>query len=174
MSLEVVAGCMFAGKTRAIISRAVREVEEGRRAVVLKPAVDDRYSRTQVVSHDGQRFDAVDFRTPLPEGDLIIVDEAQFLDAVSVQHVLAVSRSARVVVAGLDLNWRGEPFGPMPVFLSFADTVVKLRATCAKCREPATRTQRVVDATDEILVGGTEAYEPRCLSCFDPPGANHA
>jgi len=169
MSLEVIVGCMFAGKTRAIIKRAVEAVEAGRHPLVLKPTIDDRYSKTQVVSHDGQRFGALDLCVPLPTGDPIIIDEGQFLDSDTVQHVLTVSRSANIIVAGLDLNWRGEPFGPMPIFLSFADSVVKLKATCACCRQPASRTQRVVDDASDILVGGTEAYEPRCISCFKPP-----
>jgi thymidine kinase len=102
---------------------------------------------------------------------LIAIDEIQFFSLDAVPRILDVVRSGvNVVVAGLDLTSKGEPFGPVPALMAYADSVVKLTSRCSKCNKPATRSHRRVVSTETVLIGGTEAYEPRCLACFDPRG----
>jgi thymidine kinase len=164
---------MFAGKTRSLISKVLALKEAGVDVRVLKPENDTRYSATKIVSHDGARIPAEIVRldgTPWPtDAKVIALDEAQFLtlDAVPV-IAKAVHDGAHVILAGLDLTSKGEPFGPMPAFLALADEVKKLRARCAVCGcEGANRSYRIVASSQTVLVGGAEAYEPRCLSCLD-------
>lgn len=170
--LDVIAGCMFAGKTRELIARVRAFKKEGRKVHVLKPEIDVRYSQSEIVSHDGARLEATTVAldgSPWPENaDVIALDEAQFLTLDVMPRVRdSVRRGAYVLMAGLDLTSRGEPFGPMPALLALADHVTKLRAKCAVCgKEGASRSFRVVEDGRTVLVGGAEAYEPRCLSCF--------
>jgi len=175
---------MFSGKSEELIRR-VRRAQIARQHVqVFKPALDDRYGRQQVASHDGSRVEAVpiarsaDMLTRLAGGTTVVaVDEAQFLDdrLPSVAQDLA-DRGIRVIVAGLDMDFRGEPFGPMPRMLALAETVDKLQAICMVCGAPASRTQRLVDGqpaqyTDPvILLGAREVYEARCRAHHVVPG----
>lgn len=182
--VEVICGSMFSGKSEELIRR-VRRAQIARQHVqVFKPALDDRYSRQQVASHDGSRLEAIpvarsgEILVRLEDGVTVVaVDEAQFLDdrLPDVAQELA-GRGIRVIVAGLDMDFRGEPFGPMPRLLVLAETVDKLQAICMVCGEPASRTQRLVNGqpaqyTDPvILVGAREVYEARCREHHTVPG----
>ena len=175
--LEVLAGCMFAGKTRALLARVRALRDEGHGVWLLKPVLDTRYSTTDVVSHDGEHLPADIVRlngTPWPyDARIVAIDEAQFLTPEAVPIVLdALRKGTLVILAGLDLTSKGTPFGAMPTFLSLADSVTKLTARCAVCGErQANRTYRTIESDQIVMVGGAEAYEPRCLACMD--GASH-
>lgn len=170
---------MFSGKSEELIRRVKRALIAKQRVLVFKPRLDDRYHLEAVVSHDGERLEAIPvesagemetYLSPLPE--VVAVDEAQFLDRglVGLAEALA-QRGVRVILAGLDLDFRGEPFGIMPELLARAEFVEKLTAICPQCGAPATRTQRLVDGKPArysdpvILVGAKEHYEPRCRAC---------
>jgi thymidine kinase len=175
-SVEIVCGSMFSGKTEELIRRIRRAIIAKQHVQVFKPQVDDRYGVEQVMSHNGQSVEAL----PCEHADeifdrldehttVIAVDEAQFFDAgiVDVVEQLA-DRGLRVIVAGLDTDFRGEPFGSMPQLMCRADDVTKLRAICVICGHQASRTQRLVNGEpapyddDVIMVGANETYEPRC------------
>lgn len=176
--LEVIAGCMFSGKTETLIKR-VRQAQHfrGEKIAVFKPITDTRHSASAVISHNGTTIEAawLDRRAAdLPRDvSLIALDEAQFLSLDAVPQILEVVRGGvNIVAAGLDLTFRAEPFGPMPALMALADEVTKLTSRCAKCHQPATRSQRLASSAETVLVGGAESYEPRCLACFDPKGAD--
>ncbi len=182
--LEVIAGPMFSGKSEELIRRVKRVLIAGQRVRVFKPRLDDRYHATDVVSHDGKRVEAepvagsAELAERLAGGDVqvVAVDEAQFFDE-GLPQVLEelTGRGVRVIVAGLDMDFRGEPFGVMPTLMARAEFVEKLSAVCVRCGRAATRTQRLVNGKparyDEpvILVGAAEAYEPRCRACHEVP-----
>ncbi len=175
-SVEVIVGSMFSGKSEELI-RLLRRAQLARLPLqVFKPRIDKRYSENHVASHDRSLFPAVViddaaeiYRHLLPETRVIGIDEGQFFDSelVDVVDELA-NRGLRVIVAGLDMDWKGEPFHPIPSLMAIADTVLKLRAVCVVCGAPASRTQRLVKDTSAILVGHTDSYEARCRDCFDP------
>jgi thymidine kinase len=182
--IEVICGSMFSGKSEELIRRIRRAQIARQRVAVFKPMLDDRYDRRQVASHDGARVEAVpvresgDILTHLPDGITVAaIDEAQFLDdgIADVAQTLAAS-GIRVIVAGLDMDFRGEPFGAMPRVMALAETVDKLQAICMICGAPASRTQRLVNGnpaayTDPvILIGAQEAYEARCREHHVVPG----
>lgn len=174
--IEVICGSMFSGKTEELIRR-VRRAQIARQFVqVFKPVIDVRYAASRVTSHSGQDYDARPCadsneiaRCINGETTVVAVDEAQFFDdgLIEVVEQLA-SLGTRVIIAGLDLDFRGEPFGPMPLLLSRAEEVTKLHAICVICGEEASRTQRLVNGKPArhddpiILVGAAEAYEARC------------
>lgn len=173
--IEVISGCMFSGKTEELITQ-IRRAEIARlRFQVFKPAVDVRYSENDVASHDNSKFPATRVRRAReildlvkPFTDVVGIDEVQFLDdeIVSVAERLA-SEGKRVLLAGLDTDWKGEPFGPMPQLLAKADVIKKQYAICMVCGAPATRTQRIVAADGQFLLGSTDSYEARCRTHFD-------
>ena len=178
--LEVICGPMFSGKSEEMIRRLRRAEIAGQRVVILKPHIDDRYDPTDVVSHAGARMRAVPVSTAaeVPERahgfDVVGIDEVQFLEPVIVDHALALAnRGVRVVVAGLDQDFRRLPFGPMPDLLSHAEFVDKLQAVCHRCGGPATTTQRLVDGLpapysgETVVVGAAEQYEARCRDCHE-------
>jgi thymidine kinase len=174
-SVEVIAGSMFSGKTEELI-RLLRRAKYARQAIqVFKPRIDTRYSEDHVASHDRSLFPsividrAVDiYRHLLPETQVVGIDEGQFFDddLVDVANDLA-ARGLRLIVAGLDTDWRGEPFAPMPALMAIAESVTKLHAVCVVCGQTASRTQRKIRNNDAILVGDHLSYEARCRSCFD-------
>ncbi len=174
-SIEVIVGSMFSGKTEELI-RVLRRAQFAKQSIqVFKPRIDDRYSVDDVASHDRQLLPAtvIDGAAEIyshlhPETKVIGIDEGQFFDdeLVDVAGELA-DRGLRVVIAGLDLNWKGEPFHPMPELMAIAETVKKLRAVCVVCGESASRTQRLVANQKAILVGDHTSYEARCRHCFD-------
>lgn len=173
--LEVVVGPMFSGKSEELIRRVTRALIAKHEVQVFKPALDDRYDAIRVASHNGRTLeaeavpDAAAIRAALRPGTQVVaVDEAQFFDEALVELALELADGGRrVLAAGLDLDFRGEPFGPMPALLAHAELVEKLTAICA-CGRAATRTQRLIGGhpahVDDpvILVGAHESYEPRC------------
>jgi thymidine kinase len=182
--LEVIAGPMFSGKSEELIRR-VRRAQIARQSVqVFAHALDTRYGRDQVRSHDGGALAALpvagsaDLAARLDAAaDVVAVDEVQFMDE-GIARVAAglVARGVRVILAGLDTDFRGEPFGPMPTLLAQADRIDKLEAVCVVCGEPAHRTQRLVEGAPApygapiILVGAREVYEARCRRHHEVPG----
>lgn len=186
-AIEVIAGVMFSGKSEELIRRVRRAVIARRRVQVFKSHLDARYAGVySISSHDGRTIEAepVDtaaeiFRRVRPESELVAIDEAQFLDAgvVGVATALA-DRGVRVILAGTDTDFRGEPFGAMAVLMAVAEDVTKLRAICVICGELACRNQRLVDGQPApwhapvILVGGSESYEARCRHCHQVPRAD--
>lgn len=182
--VEVICGSMFSGKSEELIRR-VRRAEIARQSVqVFKPSLDNRYGVASVNSHDGRAADAVaierarDIYDHLSSNTTVVaIDEAQFFDddIVNVCRELADTRGMRVIVAGLDLDFRGEPFHPVPELMAQAEDVEKLHAICVVCGDEASRTQRIIDGKPArysdpvILVGATEAYEARCRHCHDVP-----
>ncbi|MGQ0721294.1 MAG: thymidine kinase [Candidatus Eiseniibacteriota bacterium] len=174
--VEVICGSMFSGKTEELIRRLVRARIARQAVQAFKPAIDDRYGRDHVVSHNGQRISSVevaDAREILsrvaPDTKVVAIDEAQFLgaDLVDVVEELAAS-GRRVIVAGLDQDYRGRPFEPVPQLMAIAESVTKTMAVCMVCGQPANRTQRLVDESERVLVGAGEAYEARCRRCWTP------
>lgn len=174
--IEVICGSMFCGKTEELIRRARRAVIARQELQVFKPVIDDRYSIEKVTSHNGQDYEALPIAAPADilnhlasTTTVIAVDEVQFFsdDIVRVVEELA-GRGIRVILAGLDMDFRGEPFGPMPRLLAIAEEATKLHAICVVCGEDACRTQRLVNGQPAnyndpiILVGAHEAYEARC------------
>jgi thymidine kinase len=176
---------MFSGKTEELLRR-VRRAEIARKQIIMfKPQLDHRYGLERIASHNGVAWDDVvtvasanevfDYMTD--DTDVVAVDEVQFFDwrIADVCNQLA-DAGKRVIVAGLDLDFRGEPFGPMPLLMALAERVDKLHAICVRCGAPATRTQRLVDGQPTrydapiILVGGSESYEARCRHCHCVPG----
>ena len=181
--IEIVCGSMFSGKTEEMIRRVRRARIAKQQVQVFKPALDDRYHAEQVASHDGLRWEAMPVRSAReivehlqPETTVVAVDEAQFFDwELSPVCKELANQGLRVILAGLDMDFRGEPFGPMPLLMAEAEEVTKLQAICVVCGAPASRTQRLIDgqpaAYDDpvILVGGSESYEARCRQCHEVP-----
>jgi len=181
--VEVICGSMFCGKTDELIRRLRRATIARQKVQVFKPAIDGRYSLEKVTSHAGSDFDATPLATskeilPRLEADttVVAIDEAQFFDddIIKVVEKLA-EQGLRVIVAGLDLNFKGEPFGCMPVLMARAERVDKLQAICMVCGEPASRTQRLVNGKPAryddpvIIVGASELYEARCRKHHEVP-----
>ena len=175
-SLEVVCGSMFCGKTEELIRRLRRAVIARQKVQVFKPIIDIRYQVAKVASHSGAAFEAlpIDNSSQIleqlnPETTVVGIDEAQFFDPDIIEVVQQlVNDNKRVIVAGLDTDFRGEPFGVMPILMALAETVDKLQAICMVCGEPASRTQRLVNGEPAyyddpiIIVGASEMYEARC------------
>lgn len=177
--IEVVCGPMFSGKTEELIRR-LRRAELARQSVeVFKPEIDQRYSSTDVVSHSSQRVGAKTVKLASaileelnPSTQVIGIDEAQFFDEriVSIAERLA-NAGHRVVIAGLDTDFKAMPFEPMPSLIAVADFVTKLSAVCMQCGDPATRTQRLAGGGARLEIGAQERYEARCRKCHEPnPG----
>ena len=179
--LEVICGPMFSGKSEEMIRRLRRAEIAGQRVVIFKPRIDDRYDGADVVSHAGARMQAVPVSTVAEvvehvQGfDVVGIDEVQFFEPAIVSTALELADGGvRVVVAGLDQDFRRLPFGPIPDLLSFAEFVDKLQAVCHRCGGPATTTQRLVDGRpapysgETVVVGAAEQYEARCRGCHEP------
>jgi len=173
--IEVITGCMFSGKTEELIRRLNRARYARQTVCIFKPRIDDRYAPDSVVSHSQQELSARAVDDPFEilgdvEGvDVVGIDEAQFLGAgvVQVAEKLA-NQGKRVVVAGLDQDFLGRPFDPMPHLMAIAEYVTKNLAICMRCGNPADRSQRLVRRDATVVVGGTDVYEARCRRCFDP------
>jgi thymidine kinase len=179
--IEAICGSMFSGKTEELIRRVHRAQIARQKVQVFKPAIDTRYTEQEVTSHNGLQVEAVPVESTTqiraliaPDTTVVALDEAQFFDddIVTLCEELA-DRGMRIIVAGLDMDFRGEPFGPMPVLMARAEQVSKLQAICMVCGGPACRTQRLIDgqpATYDdpvILVGASEVYEARCRGCHE-------
>ncbi len=182
-SIEVICGSMFSGKTDELIRRLVRAKIAKQKVQVFKPAIDVRYAVEKVTSHTGANFDAIPIKNAkeIPskmdvDTTVIGIDEAQFFDpeVVEVARQLA-EKGVRVLVAGLDMDFRGEPFGPMPLLMSMAERVDKLHAICMVCGDEASRTQRLVNGKPAryddpiVIVGASEMYEARCRRHHEVP-----
>ncbi len=178
-SLEVICGSMFSGKTEELIRRLVRARIARQTVLAFKPAIDDRYGRDHVTSHNGQRIPSLEVDTAAEilehvraDTRVIGIDEAQFLGMPLVEVVEELAgRGHRVIVAGLDQDYRGRPFEPIPQLLAVAESVTKTMAVCMVCGAPANRTQRLVAAEERVLVGAGDAYEARCRGCWTPEPA---
>jgi thymidine kinase len=182
-TIEVVCGSMFSGKTEELLRRVKRAQIARHKVQVFKPIIDNRYSADHVQSHDANRVaskpveKARDILKYVDDNTRVVgIDEAQFFDdaVVEVANKLAY-RGMRVIVAGLDMDFRGQPFGPMPKLLAIAEDVTKLSAICMVCGGPASRSQRIAaphaegtDLDQKILVGAKDFYEPRCRFCHEP------
>ncbi|RPI34330.1 MAG: thymidine kinase [Chloroflexota bacterium] len=184
-SIEVITGSMFSGKTDELIRRLRRATIARQKVQVFKPAIDNRYAEQKVTSHAGTQYDAIPIQCSAdiigllePDTTVIAIDEAQFFDeVVTVVASQLAERGLRVIVAGLDTDFRGEPFGPMPSLMAQAEKVDKLQAICMKCGEPACRTQRIVNGRPAhyddpvVIVGASELYEARCRQHHEVPRA---
>ena len=167
--IEVVTGCMFSGKTEELIRRVRRAMYARQPVVVFKPGIDDRYTDDSVGTHSGQQLRSIQIKhaheiPPLVENaHVVAIDEAQFLglELIDICEDLA-NAGRRVIVAGLDMDYRGEPFEPIPQLLARAEYITKNLAICTVCGNPADRSQRLVDLESRIVVGTTEMYEARC------------
>ena len=171
--IEVICGSMFSGKTEALIRRLKRVRIANLKVEIFKPAVDTRYDEGSITSHDENKS----MSTPIEnsqqilllaqEVDVVGIDEAQFFDEElpNVCNILA-NRGVRVIVAGLDMDFKGKPFGPMPALMAIAESVTKVHAVCVKCGNPALYSYRLVANPDTVLLGEKESYEPRCRVCY--------
>jgi thymidine kinase len=175
-TVEVITGSMFSGKTEELIRRLKRALLARQRVQAFKPRIDNRYDPTRIVSHEAVAVDAVAVATSLSleervddETQVVAIDEAQFFDRgiVEVCERLA-NRGLRVIAAGLDQDYLGHPFPPMPELMAIAEEVTKVHAVCTVCGGPASRSQRLIAEAQTVLVGGAETYEARCRLCFEP------
>ena len=171
--IEVICGSMFSGKTEELIRRLKRVQIAGLRAEVFKPAVDTRYSEQNVVSHNDNSITSTPVESSqhillLAQGvDVVGIDEAQFFDP-EIIHVCEslAANGVRVIVAGLDMDFKGKPFGPMPALLAIADYITKLHAICVKCGNIASISFRKAPEQSQLLLGEKQEYEPRCRKCY--------
>lgn len=179
--IEVITGPMFAGKSEELIRRIKRLEYAHKKTLVFKPKIDNRYSENEIVSHSKIKTRSINIETAQDilkyvdrDTEAVVIDEVQFLDH-EIVHVVEelANRGIRVIVAGLDRDFRGEPFQNMPELLALAEDVTKLTAICMCCGAPATRTQRLVNGEPAsyddpiIIVGASESYEPRCRHCHE-------
>ena len=177
--IEVICGSMFSGKTEELIRRLRRAQIAQMPTIIFKPRIDSRYSDSHIVSHNQIKLESHLVNTPqdiLPLAEnarVVAIDEAQFFDD-SILDVckLLASQGKRVVVAGLDTDYRGVPFGPMPQLMCEADYLDKLRAICVQCGNPATYTQRTSEEAGQVVIGELDKYEARCRNCFEAPEEN--
>jgi len=174
--IEVICGSMFSGKSEELIRRLRRAQIARQRVQIFKPRIDNRYAEDHIVSHSDQKIasqlvgsskeimDFTDIRT-----EVIGIDEAQFFDKeiVNVANRLA-DMGKRVILAGLDQDYLGRPFEPMPQLLAIAEYITKTLAICVRCGNPANRTQRLIESDEIVVVGAAEIYEARCRRCFEP------
>lgn len=171
--IEVICGSMFSGKTEELIRRLKRAMFARQKVEIFKPAIDTRYSEDDVVSHDQNSIPSTPIDSSASilllagDNDVVGIDEAQFLDdgLVGVCNELA-RRGVRVIVAGLDMDFKGKPFGPIPALCSVADDVQKVHAICVRCGSQAYISHRLVDSDKRVLLGETHEYEPLCRECF--------
>ena len=172
--IEVVCGSMFSGKTEELIRRLRRAQFANQKIAIFKPTVDNRYSDVEVVSHDFHKLTSTPIKDPAdmlkvgPEVKVVGVDEAQFFDdsLVEVCQTLA-NRGVRVIVAGLDTDFLGQPFGPMPRLMAVAEDVQKVHAICVRCGALANHSHRLSKSQDLVLLGEKDIYEPLCRDCFN-------
>ena len=174
--IEVIAGSMFSGKSEELIRRLRRAKIARQKVQVFKPEIDERYSRDHIVSHSEMKHESANVRTAAdilanvqPDTEVVGIDEAQFFDneLIKVVNELA-EQGMRVIVAGLDQDYTGKPWEPMPQLLAVAEYITKTHAICMKCGQPANYTQRTFESEERVAVGGEGMYEARCRQCFVP------
>jgi thymidine kinase len=174
--IEVITGSMFSGKSEELIRRLRRAQIAKQSVAIFKPGIDDRYSSDHIVSHNEQKIPSVAVKDGWAilkqshDAKVIGIDEGQFFGAelVEVCDQLA-SEGKRVIIAGLDQDYRGVPFEPMPQLLAIAESITKTLAICMRCGNPANRTQRITNQKDRVVVGAKDMYEARCRNCYEPP-----
>jgi thymidine kinase len=174
--IEVIVGCMFSGKTEELIRRMRRAQIARQKIAIFKPRIDNRYSSSHIVSHSEQSLsstvvdDASEISALARDAHVVGIDEGQFFknNLVEVCEELA-NEGKRVIVAGLDQDYRGMPFEPMPQLLAVAEYITKTLAICVVCGNPADRTQRLTQSHERVVVGAKDVYEARCRHCFQPP-----
>jgi len=174
--VEVIAGSMFSGKSEELIRRVRRAQIAKQKVQIFKPTVDARYDANHIVSHSDMKMPSEVVSAAgdilgrvLPETEVVGIDEGQFFKGDLVEVVTALAdRGVRVIVAGLDQDYLGRPFEPMPQLMAVAEYVDKMLAICMQCGAPANRSQRLVPARDRVVVGGADQYEARCRACFKP------
>ena len=174
--VEVIAGSMFSGKSEELIRRLRRARIARLKVQVFKPEIDVRFSRDHIVSHSEMRHESSAVRTAReilelldPATEVVGIDEAQFFDNDLVEIVNRLARrGVRVIVAGLDQDYTGRPFEPMPQLLAVAEYITKTHAICVRCGQPANYSQRIVEVEGQVVVGASDAYEARCRRCFVP------
>jgi thymidine kinase len=172
--IEVVCGSMFSGKTEELIRRIRRAVYAKQKVEIFKPEIDVRYDEEKVVSHNENAINSIPIQNSaqillmLNDAEVVGIDEAQFFDSelVNVCNELA-SRGIRVIVAGLDMDFQGKPFGPMPQLMAVAEYVTKVHAICMGCGELAYVSHRTIDSNKLVLLGETDSYEPLCRHCYN-------
>jgi len=174
--LEVIAGSMFSGKSEELIRRLRRAKIARQKVQVFKPEIDARFSNNHIVSHSEMKHESINVRTAqeiranvLPDTEVVGIDEGQFFDndLIAVANELA-ERGVRVIIAGLDQDYTGKPWEPMPQLLAVAEYITKTHAICMKCGQPANYTQRTFESEERVAVGGANMYEARCRTCFVP------
>jgi thymidine kinase len=175
-SIEVIAGSMFSGKSEELIRRLRRAKIARQKIQVFKPEIDSRFSDNHIVSHSEIRHESSNVRTAAeirarvePDTEVVGIDEAQFFDndLIAIANELA-ERGVRVIIAGLDQDYTGKPWEPMPQLLAIAEYITKTHAICMKCGQTANYTQRTFESEERVAVGGAEMYEARCRACFVP------
>jgi thymidine kinase len=175
--IEIICGSMFSGKSEELIRRLRRAIIARQKVQAFKPEIDDRYSPDDIVSHDDRRIEcrkvkqAADIPGLIEDGTRVVgIDEAQFLGEGLVDICEKLAKDGkRVIVAGLDQDYRGRPFEPIPQLLALAESITKTMAVCMVCGAPANKTQRLTQSEERIVVGSGETYEPRCRKCYEPP-----
>ena len=173
-SIEVITGCMFSGKTEELIRRLKRAIFAHQKVGIFKSAYDKRYSDVNVVSHDANAIDSIPVNEPKAivqlaiNYDVIGIDEAQFFDDSLVKVcTLLADQGKRIIVAGLDLDYMGNPFGPMPALIASAEFVTKIHAICLRCGNLAHHSFRIIRNESQVMLGSEETYEPLCRNCFN-------
>lgn len=174
--IEVIAGSMFSGKSEELIRRLNRARIARQRVQVFKPGIDERYSVEEIASHSGQKHMSIPvsstdemMRQVLDDTEVIGIDEAQFFDMAIIDAANELAESGkRVIIAGLDQDFMGKPFEPMPQLLSIAEFITKTHAICVKCGSTANYSQRTVESEERVEVGAADKYEARCRKCFIP------
>jgi thymidine kinase len=177
--IEVITGCMFSGKTEELIRRLKRAQIAKQTVKIFKPKIDNRFSETAIVSHNEQQLpsimidDAIEIYSQSKDAQVIGIDEAQFFsnELVAICNKLA-NEGKRVIIAGLDQDYKGIPFEPMPQLLSIAEYITKSLAICVECGNPADRTQRKTHSSERVIVGASDIYEARCRKCHYIPDEN--
>ena len=172
--VEIVCGSMFSGKTEELIRRLKRAEFANQKILLVKPTIDDRYHDNNVVSHQGTSFNAISVKDAATILDIwknepvVAIDEAQFFDQGIVDTCNFLAKNGvRVIVAGLDMDFKGVPFGPMPYLLSIAEYITKVHAICVSCGNLAQFSHRTVEQEEQVLVGAVEEYKPICRSCYN-------
>lgn len=173
-SIEVICGSMFSGKTEELIRRMKRAQFANQKVEIYKPAVDVRYSEDEVVSHDSHSIPSTPIYSPASmlllssDVEVVGIDEAQFFDETIVEVVQTLAnRGVRVIIAGLDMDFAGKPFGPMPALMAVAEDVQKVHAICVKCGSPANHSHRLSADEQLVMLGEKDSYEPLCRHCYN-------
>lgn len=173
-SIEVICGSMFSGKTEELIRRLKRAQFARQKVEIYKPCIDIRYSEDEVVSHDSHSIPSTPIDSPASmlllssDVEVVGIDEAQFFDDTIVEVVQALAdRGVRVIIAGLDTDFMGKPFGPMPALMAVAEDIQKVHAICVKCGSPANHSHRLSDSEKLVVLGEKDVYEPLCRHCFN-------